>query len=86
MDVGVAQLHVCPGDAVDGLEESAELPEASRAASLQTEATILRLKLVRTTPESSQSAEAEAGRPATGPPAGTARLAPPCEPDAWTQL
>lgn len=51
VDISVAQLHVRPKDAMDGLEESVELQKASRAVSLQTKAAIFCLKLVRGTRE-----------------------------------
>lgn len=61
--VGVAQLQVRPRDAVDGLEESAELQEASRAVSLQSKAPIFCLKLVRATAEQPVSQLVQAARP-----------------------
>lgn len=46
VDVGVAQLHLRTGDAVDGSEKDVEVQVASRAVSLQTKAAIFCLKLV----------------------------------------
>lgn len=45
VDVGVIQQHLHARDAVDGLQELVELLEATRAVPLQSEATVLSLKL-----------------------------------------